>query len=332
MNMASLRSAAVAAPMLFVAAIAPRPVADRAPGLTYTFVSRIQMTDANGKSTDRVMMSGHAALLGDRARIDLDSMATPMNPAQGQRNGDSMRGMYFLTLDGGKRLVYVDPNKKQYMDMQMDGMLKGLSSITNATGGLVRMQASNVHIDAEKVGAGPMILGHATVHYRLTDSKTMNTKVLFKTSTTRDSTVSDLYYAPDLKNFVNPFLSNSQASMGALDLFGPEYKQQYMAAHAKLYQEGAPLRTVATSISTDGNGKVRTSVMTMEVTQMSTGTVSASLFDIPTDYTKIEAPNVAALAAAAQADSGAAPHADSAKAESKKDILKKGVRGLFGRP
>lgn len=329
--MTRLRFLAMAAPLVFTAAATPRPTADRAPGLTYTFVSHVQITDPNGKTTDRVAMSGHASILGDRARIDLDSLAAPMSPAH-QQGGDAMRGVYFLSLDGGRRLVFVDPNKKQYMDMSMSGMMQGLGALTKGMGGLINFQATDVHVDAQKIGPGPTMLGHSTVHYRLTDSKTMNTKILFKTMTSHDSTVTDLYYAPDLKNFINPFLSNSQAMTGALDMFGPEYKQQYMAAHAKLYQAGAPLRTVSTATATDGSGKVRRTVSTTEVTQLSTGNVSASLFDIPSDYTKIDTTAPASPTSSAQSDSAAAHQADSVKADSKKGLLKKGLKGLFGRP
>ena len=325
--MTRLQFLAIAAPVVFIAAATPRPIANRAPGLKYTFASHVQITDPNGTTTDRVAMSGHASVLGDRGRIDLDSMAAPMNPAQQQHNGDSMRGVYFLSLDGGSRFVLVDPSKKQYMDV--GGMMQGLSALSSNSGGLIKMQASNVHIDAEKIGAGPAILGHSTVHYRLTESKTMNTKILFRTVTSHDSTVTDLYYAPDLKNFINPLLSNSQM-MGMLDMFGPDYKQQYMAAHSKLYQEGAPLRTISTSKVTDGSGKVRTTVSTTEVTQLSAGNVDASLFDIPAGYTKIDTSVLGSTTASAQTDSSAAHSADSANG--KKSLLKKGIKGLFGRP
>jgi hypothetical protein len=327
--MTRLRFLAMAAPIVFVAATVPRPAVDRASGVTYSFVSRVQTTDPNGKSTERIGMSGHASILGDRARIDLDSLAAPMTPAQHQEGASAMQGMYFLSLDGGRKFVYVIPSKKQYMEMQTLGMMQGLNALTGA-GGLIKFEASNIHVDAEKLGAGPTILGHRTVHYRLTDSKTMKTRILFKTMTSRDSTVTDLYYAPDLKNFINPFLSNSQATTGALDMFGAEYKQQYMAAHAKLYQEGAPLRTVATRTRTDGSGKVTTTISTMEVTQLNTGYVNPSIFDIPADYTKID--TSVPSGPSERSDSPAQNHADSATTVTKKDILKKGIRGLFGRP
>jgi hypothetical protein len=326
--MTRLRLLAVAAPILLIGAATPRSTTDFAPGLTYTFTSHVQTTDPNGQTTDRVVMSGHAAILGDRARIDLDSMGAQNGQAQQQSSGSSMRGVYFLSLNGGSRLVYVDPTRKQYMDMNVGGMMRGLSALTSSTGGLIKIQASNVHIDADKIGAGPTILGYSTVHYRLTESKTMNTRVLFKTVTSRDSSVTDLYYAPDLKNFINPFLSSSQAMTGALDMYGPEYKQQYMAAHAKLYQEGAPLRAVSTVTSTDGSGKMRTTVSTTEVTQLSAGNVNATLFDIPPDYSKVDVSVPQSATASAQADS--AHPADSAA--SKSSLVKKGLKGLFGRP
>ena len=322
-----IRFLAVAAPMAFVAAATPRPLAKLTPGLTYTFTSHVQTTDPNGQTTDRVVMSGHAAILGDRARIDLDSMGAQTSPAQ--QSAGTMRGIYFLSLNGGARLVYVDPVKKQYMDMDMGGMLHGLAALTSGSRGLIRIQASNVHIDADRIGAGPAILGHSTLHYRLTESKTMSTKVLFKTITSRDSSVTDLYYAPDLKNFVNPFLSNSQAMTGMLDMYGPEYKQQYLAAHAKLYGEGAPLRSVSTTTTTDGSGKVRMTVVTTEVTQLSTGNVIATQFDIPADYSKIDVSVPQSATASAQPDS--ASHATDSGA-SKSNLVKKGLKGLFGRP
>ena len=271
--MTSRRFLAVAAPVVFVATTAPRSAAAQGSGFSYTFIAQVHNSDPDGKATDHIAMSGHASILGDRTRIDFDSLT-------GQLAG--MRGGYFFSLDAGARAVFVNPKAKRYLEMPMQMLAQHFTRLVTGASGAANTNASDVHLDVVTVGAGPTMLGRATTHYRLVAVYTINTPA----ETWRDSTVNDLYYAPDLKNFINPFLSLVPAMLDGMGMYGSAYDQQYMAARAKLYQGGAPLRTVSNFTITDARGKAASIVVTTEVTQLSAGDVNPSIFDIPTDYRK----------------------------------------------
>jgi len=264
---------AIAAPIVFVSTAASRSTAAQGSGLRYTFVTQGHVTDPDGKTTDGITMSGHASILGDRTRIDFDSLSGRMA---------GMRGGYFLVLNGGDRVVVVVAKAKRYLEMPMQVLAQHFTKLTTGADGFVdRRHATDVHVDAVAMGDGPTLFGHATTHYRLVDTKTINSVE----HTERDSIVNDMYYAVDLKNFVNPFLSYVPAMVAGMGMYGPAYDQQYMAARAKLYQRGAPLRTVSDFTITVDNGTSRM-ILTTEVTQLNVADVDASVFDLPADYAR----------------------------------------------
>jgi hypothetical protein len=274
-----LRFVAAAAP--FMAYAAPAAAVALAPpisALSYDFVGSTVTTDATGKSYEQVLMHGRVMTFADRARIDIDEA--------GSANG-FMRGYYMLLSEGGSRIVWVNPKARQYRETDSESMFSGLNELSNGSNGLITMQASNVHIDAQKVGAGPVIQGHNTVHYRLSQHMDMKTKVLSKTATTHDDQVIDYYYATDIPRFINPFLSSAPSLPQDGTLFGDDYTKQLRAAIEKLYQGGAPLRTIVTAKSTDDMGHVQTTVTTTEVTNVRRGDVNLALFEIPTGYIKV---------------------------------------------
>jgi hypothetical protein len=132
----------------------------------------------------------------------------------------------------------------------------------------------------------------------MTQNYTMSVSVLGKSSKTTNASTTDYYFAPSLK-IANPFVSNSQqmAMASQMDVFNnPDFKNQMMAAQAKIPKTGVPLKTVTTTISTDGKGKQETTVTTMEMLNFTKSNIPSSAFAIPSDYKVIEMPsmNVAA--------------------------------------
>ena len=81
--------------------------------------------------------------------------------------------------------ILVDPTNKQYMEWDIANMLSGLSKLTNAMGGMVKMEMSDVKIDAQNLGAGETIQGYKTVHYRLVQNYNVNVKVFGRSSKSR---------------------------------------------------------------------------------------------------------------------------------------------------
>jgi hypothetical protein len=331
------RLALVAAVPLLIAA---RPLAaPMAGGTTYEFIVHSQSDRTGNKES--VIMRGKGTFAGSDGRIDILETA-----AQGNSSMFGGKGSYYLMLDGGKRMLLVDPANKQYMEWDMANMLAGMSKMMNAMSGLVKMEMSDVKIESHNLGAGETIQGYRTVHYRMVQNYTMNVKVFGRSSKSRNETTTDYYFAPALRGLANPFVSNGQALAGSSDMFNnPDYKTQMAAAQSRI-EYGVPVKTVITTVRTDDKGKAETSVVTSEMLNFHNTDIPSSTFHIPDHYTLVQMPkldaNMAAGGPAAAKDSGSSvtvpdinadsvakkAAADAAKAAAK-EAAKSKLRGIF---
>jgi hypothetical protein len=311
-------AAAAAIPFVFAAAM---PVAD---GMSYEFVMK-STSKATGNK-EQVTMHGRGTYAGDDAKIEILDAAS----SAGGSEVFGGKGSYFIVRDGGKEMLLVNPKDKQYMKWDIANMFAGMSKALNAVGGLVKMQMSDVKIDAQDLGAGESVQGYPTRHIRMIQNYTVSASMFGRKSTTRTETTTDYYFAPSLK-IANPFVSNSQqmAMMAQFDMFkNPDYQSQMAAANAKFPKNGVPLKTVTTTLATDEKGKQETSTTVMEMVNFKKGNFSKSDFAVPADYTMIEMPNLnAAMTADANGDKTTGPslNADSVGAAAKqgaKDAVK----------
>ncbi len=328
-------AAAVALPLTFAAAT---PFAD---GMTYEFQMKTQSTRTGNK--EQVTMRGRGTYAGDEAKIEILEAGS----AAGGSEMFGGKGTYFI-VKGGKEMYLVDPSQKQYMKWDIVNMFAGMSKMVNAVGGMVKMQMSDVKIDAHDLGPGETIQGYPTHHVRMTQNYTRTASVFGRTNTTTIATTTDYYFAPSLR-IANPFVSNSQqmAMASSMDIFNnPDFKTQMMAAQAKIPKTGVPLKTVTTTISTDSKGKQETTITTMEMVNFTKSNIPSSAFAIPTDYKLIEMPNMntAGGSSSGAGQSGPALNADSIAAAAKagaaegtkqevknaaKDAAAKKLRGIF---
>ena len=316
--------AAAAIPFVFAAA---KPVAD---GMTYEFVMK-STSKATGNK-EQVSMRGRGTYAGDDAKIEIID-------ASSSTGGDEAfggKGTYFIVKDGGKEMFLVNPSEKSYMKWDIANMFAGMSKAINAVGGLVKMQLSDVQIEAHDLGAGESVQGYPTRHIRMVQNYTVSASMFGRTSKNKTETTTDYYFAPSLR-IANPFVSNSQqmAMMSQFDMFkNPDYQSQMKAANAKLPKNGVPLKTVTTTVTTDEKGKQETSTTTMEMVNFKPSNVPASAFAIPSDYKMIEMPDLnAAMSANANAKGGEQKgpgfNADSVGAAAKegaKEGVKEGVK------
>lgn len=333
-----VRFAAVAAiPLVFAAAM---PVAD---GMSYEFVMKSQSKATGNKET--VTLRGRGTYAGDDAKLEiLDASAST-----GGSEVFGGKGSYFIVKDGGKEMLLVDPGQKQYMKWDIANMFAGMSKVLNAVGGLVKMQISDVKIDAQDLGAGPTVQGYPTRHIRMIQNYTVSASVFGKTSKSRSEATTDYYFAPSLK-IANPFVSNSQqmAMMAQFDMFkNPDYQSQMAAANAKLPKNAVPLKMVTNTVTTDEKGKQETAVTTMEMVNFKATSIPASAFAVPADYKMIEMPSLDAQMAGQNKDPNAPGfNADSIGAAAKqgvkegitegvkegtKEAAKKKLKGIFKR-
>lgn len=304
-------------------------------GTTYEFTIRSQSTQTGNRES--VIMKGRGMFAGDNARIEILD-------ASGSGGGEMFgsRGSYFLLLEGGKKMLLVDPAQKSYMEWNMQNMLAGMSRMMGALGGLVRMEMSDVKVEAHSMGSGGTVNGYSTQHVRLVQNYTMNARVMGRSSTSRVETTTDYYFAPELKALVNPFVQNSSAFTAMGDMFNnPEYKRQMEAAQAKL--NGVPVKTVSTSVTTNPDGKQETSIVTTEMTGFQNTDIAAANFAVPSGFQVVEMPRFdGAATAGAGAQGGAQGEggtsmgeavregaAEGAK-EGAKDAAKDAAKGVLG--
>jgi hypothetical protein len=338
-----LRFAAVAAlPLLLAAKPLSAPMAG---GTTYEF--RVRAKTAQGGDKESVMMRGQGTFAGSDGRIDILETASP----QGSEVFGS-KGSYFLVREGGKKMIIVDPAKKQYMEWDMASMLAGMGKLVNAMGGLMKFEMSDVKIESRNLGGGEKLEGYPTVHYQMIENYTMNVKIFGRSSKSRTETTTDYWFAPSLHGLANPFVANGRAMAESFDMFNnPDYKAQMAAAQARI-QFSVPLKTVVRTVSTDDKGKQKVTVVTSEMVNFRNVDVPKSTFAIPDGYKLIEMPKIDANVAAGDsagpkgevampdvnADSIANAAKDSAKEAAKnaaKDAAKnaagKKLRGIFKR-
>lgn len=326
---------AISIPLVFAAAT---PFTD---GMTYEFQIKSQSTRTGNK--EQVTMRGRGTYAGDEAKIEILEAGS----STGGSESFGGKGGYFIVKGGGKEMYLVSPKDKQYMKWDIANMFAGMAKMMNAVGGLVKMQMSDVKIDAQDLGAGETVQGYPTHHFRMTQNYTMTASVFGRSTKTTNATTTDYYFAPALK-IANPFVSNSDqmAMASSMDIFNnPDFKNQMMAAQAKIRKTGIPLKTVTTTVSTDSKGKTETTVSTMEMINFIKTNVPSSAFAIPSDYKMMEMPsmnmagsgngngkdgpalNVDSVAAAAKA--GAAEGAKQEVKDAAKNATVKKLRGIF---
>ncbi len=312
-------AAAAALPLVFMAA---QPVAS---GLSYDFVMKTTSRQTGNKES--VTMRGRGMYAGDEAKIEMLEAST----SAGGQQAYGGKGTYFIVRNGGAEMLLVNPAEKTYMQWDMMKMMAGMGQMMNAVGGLVKMQMSEVKVDAQDMGAGPVLQGYPTRHIRMIQNYTMSASVLGRTSKTRSESTTDYYFAPTLR-IANPFVanSNSMAMMSQFDMFNnSDYKSQMEKANAKLPKNGVPLRAVTTMVSTDEKGKAETVTSVMEMLNFKSGNIPASEFAIPAGYTKVEMPAMTAGASGGANGQNASFNADSIAAAAKlgaKEGAKEGAR------
>ncbi|MEP6905463.1 MAG: hypothetical protein ABI875_05230, partial [Gemmatimonadales bacterium] len=167
---------------------------------------------------------------------------------------------------------------------------EGMQKMMEGMGAAMKFEITGGDPKVEKLGAGPVILGHRTTHYRVTGVMKVNVAVMGQNQGIETSTVTDEYLALDLHSLTDPFRNLGSNSMGGL--FGPSFKaytDKMKAARAKL--PGFPLRS-ENHVTTLGVGQGSDIKSVQEVTAIHMITASPSLFEVPAGYTQITTPEM----------------------------------------
>jgi len=238
---------------------------------------------------DTAVMTGHAVGSVDRMRLEVKGSSSHVIPMA----GDS--GVSMIVTDSGKTITYLDPREKQYMRVRPAEMIAKAQEK-----GDLKMEVSETEAKVDSLGAGPMILGHPTTHYRVATGMTMKVDAMGQQEIVKLSSTTDSYYANDIKGVLNPFATLSGSDMA--NMFGsgsPEFAKKLKAAQAKLPNR-TPLRA-SSSATIVAHGEARVTTTKAEVTSIQWVDADPKSFDVPSGYT------AAPLSSTADASAGATP-------------------------
>ncbi|HMI57752.1 MAG TPA: hypothetical protein VK511_06875 [Gemmatimonadaceae bacterium] len=268
-----------AVPALLFAATAP---AQSKPGISMDQTMNTITTSAS--RTDSVTGVMHMTSAGTNARIEIDSGRIVRNV------GPFSPGPHAVMImrDGASEMVYLNPDKKEYISIKPFQMMQGVQKMMESMGGSMKFDTSATHIGIDSLGPGPTIDGHPTVTYRLTMAMRMTMSMMGQSNVVETQSTQDIQAATDMASFVdlnagpNRFAEFSQSMGMNKDLFDK------MAATQRKVR-GFPLRSVKHS-TTSTNGVTRTTVETIETRNIKRVTVPDSAFAIPGDYKPVSMP------------------------------------------
>jgi hypothetical protein len=233
-------------------------------------------------SADTAIVTGRAIGGPERMRIDVTTSGS--NPKISPITSTGKVGL--LVSDSGKTISYIDDQKQQYFSVRPAEMIQQAQTM-----GAMKLEFSETRATVDSLGAGPAILGHPTVHYRVATGMTMNMAAMGQQQAVKVSNNADYYFATDIKGVLNPFASLSGGDMvNMLGGSSKEFVQKMKTVQDKL-PKGTPLR--ATSSSTvEARGETRVIDTQAEVTAIKWIPVDPRTLEIPSTYTSVQVPGM----------------------------------------
>jgi hypothetical protein len=293
------------------------------PGYSYRLRITGRVTEPNGRTTDYVVMSGHALVTEKAGRLDIDE-ASWKHGAIAEKDNHILYDSASMTI--------VSPKFRQVarLPLENSGPDASPGSIAHA-----RATISDVTVAVEKLGTGERMLGMATTRYRLTqDYHVATTDASAKRSST-EHVVQDLWIADERKAFANPFARLIQFPVGAGSGF--DELATKTAEARKSIGRGVPLEMVITRTSTSSRNEVTRAVTTMEVSALQPENVDDDILVGPADYQLVAVNDLARSAPSSQrAQTGnakvARPAATGDAAGAAKGEFVKTLHGMGRRP
>jgi len=292
------------------------PAAMRATGATFKY--RITSTSSDKRMREARALYADVRLQDGNIRMDYLEGMTPM----GQKNG-------FVIVQGGTgKFIVASPQDKQAMVMTAEGFGSGLGALMNNP--MLKMTVSNSSFRFKDMGAGEPLLGYKTRRVRTWYTSTMELKATMmpdqKVVTTDSSdqwiaTGVDLGSPKNVEQWARAFASGVKAS-------NPELEAELRKYTAEYGNAGLALKSITWSTQTDKNGKVVADTVTMDVTELKTGDIDPTVFEIPANYQVTDLTRMMAGMSESM-DSARAASGGKEEKPSAKDALKKGLGGLL---
>lgn len=259
---------ALATAAALLAATPPRAGAQQRPQSSgamreYEYAFRV----TSSKSGERPM-SGTMRVSGDRGRIDVDA----------ERDGQFM-----LLTDGGRTLTVVHPDKHEYEVSDAAEFERIVGTALRSVGSLVSIRLEAAHVSSDHLGSGGMVAGRPTSHVRLTQDFTIRVGALgFAGDANRQVVTTEYWFSPGLTLMRNPLLGLIEGAEAALVQSDTAYVRVADDERRHLLGGATPLRRVVSSRGDDG----KSSGQTIEITSLREAHPDASLFEIPSGYTR----------------------------------------------
>jgi hypothetical protein len=236
-----------------------------------------QRTTHEGAVIPSTELMGRAVLDGDKSRIDFTG--GDVYPA----------GTYMVSIDGSRRLYFVDPEKKWFTEVNT-------STISTAVAAS-NIDIANLKTELEKVGEKEIVAGVATDHYRMT--------------ITYDITVpwGSMPLKQSVRTVINTWTTDKFGDVAQLAFNNsvptgnPQIDKMVETETKRLH--GLPMRQSVTITLNSMVGRPVNSELKLPATRTITretwitriterGAVQTALFTVPKDYRRSESPDVPA--------------------------------------
>jgi hypothetical protein len=259
-----------------------------AQGRDWAFDFKIMDSRITRGETRTGVTVGHVVVSKGRIRMDMNGNS-PSITMPGMVDGGRVS---MIVEDNGKLITFLLPKTKEYIQFRPAEIVKRTQQMFESVGATVKLDFSGPEPKVENLGMGPVILGHQTVHYRVTTAMKINMSTMGESESVEMSSVSDQYLAPGLKEVMDPFYGLKSVGHSTTEMLGVGYKgymEKMDAIKTKLPK--VPELREESQISTTGTGGEETKVNTVrEITRIQRVTASADLFAVPKGYKNLEMP------------------------------------------
>ena len=268
-------------------AYAAASAAQTYPGLAFDQTVH-QGRDLN-TSDDTVSAVLHFTTSRGNIRVEIEGKT----PATAGFLGSKHRSIMLLT-DTGTKITFINDERKEYFSLNPVASAEAIKKSLEAMGGKIIVDSTHSGLSLDSLGPGPVVDGHPTLHYRLTDSLRVAVVMRGTPSGFEQHSVEDILVAADLTDL--PGVTESLAhllDMGRAMGLAPAFVQQAKAMQGRIH--GLPLRvTKVMSVSTNG-GRTRTGSQDIVVSNVRRIQVPDSAFAVPAGYSQLTPPRLPAV-------------------------------------
>jgi len=236
-------------------------------------------------SNDTVSTVLHFTTSRGNIRVEIEGQKpNPVNFLSGK--GHSI----MLVTDSGTRLTFINDERKQYVTINPVAAAAAMKKMLEAMGGKIIVDTTASDLSLDSLGAGPMVDGHPTLHYRLTSSLRVTVAMAGTPSDFEQHSVEDILVAGDLTDLTDATQSLTRLlDMGQAMGLAPAFMERARAMQGRIH--GLPLR-VTKVLTVKTNGRTRTGIQDIVVSNVRRVAVPASAFTVPAGYSQLTMPRM----------------------------------------